>query len=165
MMRNSKNFVIRVYGLVTNNNNEILISDEYQLDMKMTKFPGGGLEFGEGTIDCLQREFREECNNQEIQNIKHFYTTEFYQRALFYENHQLISIYYLAELKPPVHFNISNKSFDFENLTNGNQSFRWKKIQDLKENEFSFPIDKLVAKKIRLYFGEKQNTDQPKPSE
>jgi len=55
-------FVIRVYGLIINANKEVLISDEYVLKTYMTKFPGGGLEFGEGTIDCLKREFREECN-------------------------------------------------------------------------------------------------------
>ncbi len=150
-MHKSSKFIIRVYGLIVNTSNEILISDEYQLNMKMTKFPGGGLEYGEGTMDCLRREFREECNNQEIQNIRHFYTTDFYQRALFYEDRQLISIYYLAELKQPVHFKISNKPFDFDDLTNGNQSFRWKKISELSDDEFSFPIDKLVAVKVQHY--------------
>ena len=104
----------------------------------MTKFPGGGLEFGEGTIDGLKREFREECNGQEIQNIRHFYTTDFYQKALFFENKQLISIYYLAELKEPVKFKISEKPFDFEKMENGNQSFRWVKIKNLNEDEYYF---------------------------
>ena len=75
-------FIIRVYGIVINQNEEVLISDEFQMNMKMTKFPGGGLEYGEGIIDALKREFREECNGQEIKNIKHFYTTDFYQKAL-----------------------------------------------------------------------------------
>ena len=94
MTNKSGQFVIRVYGIIINNQNEVLISDEFQLDTKMTKFPGGGLEFGEGPEDCIKREIKEECNGQELENIKHFYTTGFYQKALFYENHQLISIYY-----------------------------------------------------------------------
>ncbi len=49
-------FTIRVYGLFTNDQNEILITDEFQLNTQMTKFPGGGLHFGEGTMDCLKRE-------------------------------------------------------------------------------------------------------------
>jgi 8-oxo-dGTP diphosphatase len=81
-MKSPGNFVIRIYGIVLNESNEILLTDEYQLGMKMTKFPGGGLHFGEGTIDCLRREFREECNGQEIKNIRHFYTTDFFQKAL-----------------------------------------------------------------------------------
>ena len=148
-MSTPENFVIRVYGLILNDKKEVLITDEFQLEMKMTKFPGGGLEFGEGTIDCLKREIREECNGQELQNIRHFYTTDFYQEALFYENHQLISIYYLAELKPPLKFAISDKPFQFAKMENGNQSFRWVKIKDLNTDELSFPIDKFVVDKLK----------------
>jgi ADP-ribose pyrophosphatase YjhB (NUDIX family) len=135
-----------------NNNNEILISDEFQLNTKMTKFPGGGLEFGEGPENCIRREIKEECNGQELINIRHYYTTGFYQKALFYENHQLISIYYLANLKLPIKFNISNQPFSFEKMENGNQSFRWTKIKDLKEDDFTFPIDKFVCSKLRIDF-------------
>ena len=106
-------FVIRVYGLIINTKKEVLLSDEFQAGMKMTKFPGGGLEFGEGPIDCLKREFKEECNGQQISAIKHFYTTDFYQKALFFENHQLISIYYRDELKNPLRFTVSTIPFDF----------------------------------------------------
>jgi ADP-ribose pyrophosphatase YjhB (NUDIX family) len=149
---NEGQFVIRVYGIIFNDNNEILLTDEFQLNTKMTKFPGGGLEFGEGPIDCLRREIREECNGQEIKNIRHFYTTDFFQKALFYENAQLISIYYLANLKPPVKFKISEKPFDFKNLINGNQSFRWVKIKELKKAELSFPIDKFATEELEKKF-------------
>lgn len=151
-MSNQNNFIIRVYGLILNEKKEVLLTDEFQMDMKMTKFPGGGLEFGEGTVDCLKREIREECSGQGIENIRHFYTTDFFQKALFYENAQLISIYYLADLKPPVKFKISEKPFDFKELSNGNQSFRWIKIKDLKKAELSFPIDKFVAEELEKNF-------------
>ncbi len=146
------NFVIRVYGIIVNENQEVLLSDEFQLGMKMTKFPGGGLEFGEGTIDGLKREFKEECNGQELINIKHFYTTDFFQKALFYDNKQLISIYYMAELVKPISFLISEIPFDFQVFKNGNQSFRWVKIKNLNEDEITFPIDKFVAGKIKQHF-------------
>lgn len=147
-------FVIRVYGLAINQLNEILISDEYVLKTKMTKFPGGGLEFGEGPIDCLIREFKEECNGQEIENIRHFYTTDFYQRALFYKNAQLISIYYLVDIKTPLQFTISDKPFNFEIVDNFGQSFRWVKIKDLKVGDITFPIDKFVLSKLKQTFDE-----------
>jgi ADP-ribose pyrophosphatase YjhB (NUDIX family) len=137
-------FNIRVYGLFVNKEDEVLLTDEFQLNTKMTKFPGGGLQFGEGTIDCLKREMQEECD-QEIEQIVHFYTTDFYQKARYFKNQQLISIYYQAMLKPPVNFKISVKAFDFPELKNGNQSFRWVKIKELKADELSFPIDKHVA--------------------
>jgi len=151
-MKTSGNFVIRVYGIIVNENSEVLLSDEFQLGMKMTKFPGGGLEFGEGTIDGLKREFKEECNGQEIKKITHFYTTDFFQKALFYENKQLISIYYMAELANPIKFLISKKPFDFQENKNGNQSFRWIKINNLNEAEITFPIDKFVAGKLKQLF-------------
>ena len=151
-MNISGNFIIRVYGVIVSERREVLLSDEFQLGMKMTKFPGGGLEFGEGTIDGLKREFKEECNGQEIKNINHFYTTDFFQKALFYENKQLLSIYYMAELTDPVKFQISEKPFDFQENKNGNQSFRWIKINNLNEAEITFPIDKFVAGKLKQLF-------------
>lgn len=146
------NFVIRVYGIIINSKNEVLLSDEFQLGMNMTKFPGGGLEFGEGTIDGLKREFREECNGQEIKNINHFYTTDFFQKALFHENKQLLSIYYLAEFEQPLRFKISTNQFDFQKDKNSNQSFRWIKINYLNEADITFPIDKFVAGKLKHHF-------------
>lgn len=149
-----KQFVIRVYGLVINPQNELLISDEYVLETYMTKFPGGGLEFGEGPIDCLKREFEEECLGQKLENIRHFYTTDFYQKALFYENAQLLSIYYLADLKNPIEFKISEKAFDFTITENLGQSFRWVKIKDINEDDITFPIDKFVVRKLKQTFDE-----------
>jgi len=144
-------FTIRVYGLILNDRSEVLITDEYHLDTKMTKFPGGGMYFGEGPVDCLKREILEECN-QEIENIDHFYTTEFYQKALFYPEHQLVSIYYTAKLKGDITFKVSDRPFDFEKMKNGNQSFRWKSINQLNPDEFTFPIDKHVATLLNQKF-------------
>ncbi len=151
-MKIEGNFVIRVYGLIVSENKVVLLSDEIQLGMKMTKFPGGGLEFGEGAINCLEREIKEECNGQELMNVEHFYTTDFFQKALFYDNKQLIGIYYYAELARPVRFKISDKPFDFQENKNGNQSFRWIKIKNLNEDEITFPIDKFVAGKLKQHY-------------
>ncbi len=150
-VKNIRNFVIRVYGLIINDKKEVLLTDEFQLGMKMTKFPGGGLEFGEGPVDCIKREAYEEFG-QEVKVIDHFYTTDFFQKALFYKNHQLISIYYLLEFKDRIRFKISDKSFDFPELKEGNQSFRWKAIKDLIEDDVSFPIVKVVVKLLKEKF-------------
>jgi 8-oxo-dGTP diphosphatase len=142
-----KHFNLRVYALIMEDGN-ILLSDEFVHNMNMTKFPGGGLYFGEGPADCLKREAIEEFG-QEIEIIEHYYTTHFYQHALFYDDQQLISIYYLARFAEAPRFKISQKAFDFEVLENESQSFRWAKIFELSENEMSFPIDRYVLNMLK----------------
>jgi 8-oxo-dGTP diphosphatase len=143
-----KQFVIRVYAIIINQHNEVLLSDEYVKNTDVTKFPGGGLEWGEGTIDCLKREAMEEFG-QEIEVLEHFYTTDFFQKALFFEETQLVSIYYRARFVEPLRFIISAKPFDYPNIMNANQSFRWKSLKTLSADEFTFPIDKKVALMLR----------------
>lgn len=150
----SGNFIIRVYGLIINEQKQVLVTDEFQLGMKMTKFPGGGMNFGEGPIDCLRREMREECN-QEIIDVQHFYTTDFYQKALFYENSQLISIYYRARISEPFRFRVSDKPFDFDEMNDGSQSFRWVAASGINPDEFTFPIDKHVAHLLKEHINGK----------
>jgi 8-oxo-dGTP diphosphatase len=142
-------FNIRVYAIISNTSgNSILVSDEFQMGTRMTKFPGGGLEYGEGTIDCLKREAIEEFG-QEIEIISHFYTTDYFQKALFYENCQLICIYYKARFFEPPKFKISKTPFDYGIDENGKQSFRWLKLSLLSQDAFTFPIDKKVAKMLK----------------
>jgi 8-oxo-dGTP diphosphatase len=138
-----KHFNLRVYALIINDGH-ILLSDEYVHDMKMTKFPGGGLYFGEGPADCLKREAIEEFG-QELEIVEHYYTTHFFQQALFYTDQQLISIYYLARFPEIPRFRLSDRPFDFPEHINESQSFRWARITELTENDFSFPIDKFVV--------------------
>lgn len=89
-------FNIRIYGLLINPKNEVLLSFEQYKGQAFTKFPGGGMELGEGTIDALKREFEEELGICP-QNIRHFYTTDFYQKSIL-DNSQIISIYYLVDV-------------------------------------------------------------------
>jgi len=150
MLQQPVKYVVRVYALILNDRQEVLLSDEYQMGMKMVKFPGGGMEYGEGTLDCLQREAREEFG-QELTRIRHFYTTDYYQKALFYEDHQLLSIYYLAGFREKISFPVSRKAFDFPGPVNGNQSFRWAPLHELKEDDLTFPVDRLVLGKLKEY--------------
>ncbi|MBN1184663.1 MAG: NUDIX domain-containing protein [Bacteroidales bacterium] len=146
-----KHFNIRVYALIINENKEILLSDEFRMGMRMTKFPGGGLKFGEGTIDCIKREAKEEFN-QEIQIIEHFYTTDFFQQAYFFPERQLISIYYLAKFNGKINFRISSKPFDFKEDAEGAQSFRWIPIKDVNEKIMTLPVDKVVTRLLNKKF-------------
>src|SRR5881398_4182065 len=89
-------FSIRVYGILINEAQQVLVSDELIRGNYYTKFPGGGLEFGEGTRDCLRREFNEEMNLR-VEVGEHLYTTDFYQISAFNREQQIISIYYLVK--------------------------------------------------------------------
>jgi len=142
------NIIIRVYGLFINSQNEILLSDEYVLDRYMTKFPGGGLIPGEGPEDCLKREIIEEMG-QEAEIVSHYYTTGFFQKALFYEDHQLISIYYRIRFKELPVFKISTNKFDFKGEINGSQSFRWADLSEMKMGDLTFPIDRVVLEMLQ----------------
>jgi 8-oxo-dGTP pyrophosphatase MutT (NUDIX family) len=143
-MNKPTKFNIRAYAIIINDENEILLSDEFVFERRITKFPGGGVEFGEGTLECLHREAIEELG-QDIEIIRHFYTTDFFQQGYFRSDVQIVSIYYLAKLKEFPRFKISTKPFDYENETEGAQSFRWIAIKDLKVGDITLPIDKVVA--------------------
>lgn len=148
MIHKTSEFNIRVYGLVINSKKEILLTDEYRLGTYMTKFPGGGLEKGEGTIDCLKREFREEMQ-QPIRNINHYYTTDFYQKGWFYENMQLLSIYYKVDMVSPFRFKISHKAFNFNIEETNPQSFRWEAIRSIEPTDMTFPVDRKVITMLK----------------
>jgi ADP-ribose pyrophosphatase YjhB (NUDIX family) len=137
-------FNVRVYGLLINDRNEILISDEQEYGMQFAKFPGGGLEHGEGLIDGLKREFVEECN-VEIEVLSHFYTTDFYIKSAFNDS-QIISIYYLVKNITPLNLMFKTTPFDFDGESDVLQSFRWVNMADLKPEDVTFPIDRYVVK-------------------
>ena len=144
-------FNIRVYGLLIDEGH-ILVTDEFRLGIFMTKFPGGGLKFGEGLIDCLKREFREELSS-DIEKISHYYTTDFFQpTSLLETTMQLISIYYRVSIDKPYHFRTTSRKFDFPEITDGAQCFRWLKIDELSEDDVTFPIDKKIVTMIQSLF-------------
>ncbi len=148
-------FNIRVYGILINNLKQVLVSDELIRGAQITKFPGGGLEFGEGTRECLAREFMEEMNLQ-VKVADHIYTTDFYQRSAFNAAHQIISIYYFAEALEPITAPLRNKAFNFDaqqmkmyEETGETETFRFIDWEDFSEESVSLPIDKIVANMIK----------------
>lgn len=138
-------FNVRVYGILINAQNEVLLSDEFEYNRRFTKFPGGGLEFGEGLIDGLKREFMEECN-AEIDIISHFYTTDFYEKSSFNDS-QILSVYYLVKEIKPLEINFKTELFDFDE--NIKQSFRWVNINNLTEQDVTFKTDQTVVNLLK----------------
>jgi len=140
-------FNVRVYGLLINSDHQILVSDEEEHGFRFSKFPGGGLEFGEGLIDGLKREFMEECN-AEIDVISHFYTTDFFEKSSFNDS-QVISVYYLVKEKAELKLQFKTKIYDFDTTGEVLQAFRWVALKDLNINDITFKTDKTVAKLLK----------------
>jgi len=70
--------------------------------------------------------------------LRHIYTTDFFQPSVFNAQHQIISIYY-EEAFSEENFPISNTpSFEHD------LQFRWAELNLLTENDFTFPIDRVV---------------------
>lgn len=149
-------FNVRVYGLLISTDNQLLISDEQSGGRSFTKFPGGGLEYGEGLIDALKREFMEECE-LEIDVLSHFYTTDFFEKSSFNDS-QIISIYYLVREAGPLKLNFKTKVFDFDPDTL--QSFRWKPLNELSEDDVTFKTDKTVVGQLLALISESNATSE-----
>lgn len=144
-------FNIRVYGILINKDRQVLVSDEYIRGNFITKFPGGGLELGEGTRDCLRREFMEEMSLN-VSVGEHIYTTDLYMKSAFIHSHQIISIYYFVQALEGITAPLRTKLFDFDEeqmklyeATGETETFRFIDWADFSEESVTLPLDKIVA--------------------
>jgi 8-oxo-dGTP diphosphatase len=146
---------VRVYGILMNEKKQVLVSDEYIRGNYYTKFPGGGLELGEGTRDCLKREFKEEMDlNVEVK--EHLYTTDFFQISAFNTLQQILSIYYRVEALEEIKAPLRDKVFDFDekqmavyNDKGETETFRFIDFNDFSAESVTLPIDKIVANMVK----------------
>ena len=148
-------FNIRVYGILITEENKVLVSDEFIKGHYYTKFPGGGLEFGEGTRDCLAREFMEEMNLK-VHVGEHLYTTDFFQMSAFDPEHQIVSIYYRVHPLEAITVAIRETPFDFDksqmavyHSTGETETFRMIPISNFDASCVHLPIDKVVADLVK----------------
>lgn len=146
-------FNIRVYGIIINESKQVVVTDEFIRGAYITKFPGGGLELGEGTRDCLKREMKEEMN-LEVTIGDHLYTTDFFQMSAFNPAHQIISIYYYVHPLEPIQVNFKEKLFDFEphqiaDPTGEAEVFRLIHWDAFNPDALTLPIDKIVAQLLK----------------
>lgn len=145
-MNSITEITVRVYGLLINNQNEILISNEKIDDIPFTKFPGGGLQLGEGLADALKREFLEELDI-EILPAGLFYVTDFFVENYFKPKQQVIAIYYFVKAVSPESVKeINLKQKELESLNKRNLiSHKWVKQESVLPSLFSFPAEQKAA--------------------
>src|SRR5882724_980815 len=127
---------IRVYGICRNAIGEVLIAEELIHGEEITKFPGGGLELGEGPADCLEREFMEEMGCQ-IEIIRLLHVTNSFVVSHFNPATQVICIYYHVRMK----------SESGENITSSepHMKLHWQRATDALLNLLTFQTDKDAA--------------------
>ena len=145
-------FNVRVYGILLNEDQQLLVSDEFIRGNYITKLPGGGLEIGEGTRDGLAREFMEEAGI-EVHVGDHFYTTDFFQISAFNHKDQIISIYYLVHTADTKIIQTKEKAIDFlpEEVVDPNgtaEHLRWIPLSTVSEDTMTLPIDKVAIKML-----------------
>jgi 8-oxo-dGTP diphosphatase len=144
-------FNIRVYGVLINEKKQVLLSDEFIRGKYFTKFPGGGLELGEGTRDCLKRELKEEMD-LDVQIEDHIYTTDYFQMSAFNPGDQIISIYYFVKALAPITAPLRNTEFDFDEdqmkiymEKTEIETFRFIDWNKFSTESVTLPIDKIVV--------------------
>lgn len=131
-----KGFNVRVYALCIENN-RLLCVKEYFNGAVITKLPGGGLELGESTTDCLKREFKEELN-LEIEIEECFYIQEDFVPSLVNDQKQLLTLYFKIGLIHSEKMKIKDTKI---------QDILWATIGE--ENPFTLPVDRIVYEKLQ----------------
>lgn len=131
---------IRVYATAVKDGKVLVLHEEYAGDHLM-KLPGGGLEFGEGLLDCLHREFEEELNVK-IRIVSHLYTQEEFVTSRFRENEQLLTVYYMVEIIDENDFLILDPCIE---------KIEWIPIST-NENPFPLPVDRIAFEKLKEKF-------------
>jgi len=116
---------------------------------RITKFPGGGLEYGEGLKECLVREVREEIGVEAV-DVQHFYTTDFFQQSAFHRDPmQVVSVYFTFFVPDPSSIPVVDVPFDGLENNGGQEVFRWLPIASSSEEMLSLPIDRVVWRMLR----------------
>ena len=142
-------FNLRVYALIINEFDEILLSDECRFGQFFSKFPGGGVEANEGIQAALHRELKEELS-LEVPHAEFFYVNDFHQASAF-DNSSLVAFYYLIQLPKSTLLLNDNYTIPFSEET---EKQRWIPLNILRKEHLTFPIDRLVLEKLlKLKFG------------
>jgi len=150
-MQVSYPFNVRVYGLLVNEHQELLVSDEEEFGTRFSKFPGGGLEYGEGLRDALRREYQEECLVA-IDVLEHIYTTDFFEHSYFNDS-QIISIYYRVRNTTPFDLKFKTAAFDFDGVESEIfQSFRWIKLDAIQPTDLTFKTDRVALTEFLKHY-------------
>lgn len=142
-MKKLDKFNVRVYGIIVHSG-KILVSHERFKGKAFTKFPGGGVQLGEGVLDALIREFKEELNIEIIPSYL-FHVTESLQVSSFYAEDQVIAIYYIVTSDE---VNLIDTTKGKEEIEEKGEVFEWVELSDFDKGILSFASDREAAGKL-----------------
>ncbi|HMQ76376.1 MAG TPA: NUDIX domain-containing protein [Flavobacteriales bacterium] len=151
-------FTLRVYGLLVHDGH-VLVADELIRGQRITKFPGGGLEYGEGLKECLVREIREELGVDAF-DLEHVYTTDFFQQSVFNSTPmQVVSVYYTFRTPDPAGLRVVTEPFAGIGEGADQEVFRWLALDNARIEDVSLPIDRVVLGQLlaTVHRGEARN--------
>jgi 8-oxo-dGTP diphosphatase len=132
-----KYFRIAAYGMIIQNQ-QLLLSKEIIQGKEVIKFPGGGVNVGEGLVDALKREFQEEIGI-DITVKEHIYTTDFFVQSAFHPDYQVLAIYYLVSPK----IDLPSQNFQINNI-----QFLWEPLTSIQQNILTFDTDKRALQEL-----------------
>ena len=142
-MTQLKRFNLRVYGVWIQPGHGVLVSYETVDGMDVVKFPGGGLEFGEGPEDCIKREWEEELGFQ-IDIVRQLYFTDHLVPSFRNDGDQVISLYYRVKPQSQSGWRVTSEGI-LQPATDSEETFRFLSLQTISPDLFAFPIDKKVV--------------------
>ena len=138
---------VRVYMVLTSTNDqgqeEVLVSYERLPMGGVMKFPGGGLEWGEGPTACLRREALEELGQPVVVgDLVH--VSRRAHVSSFDANHQVLAVHYEAALEGEVAFVDDGELEDVfgKRVPMMHQRLGWRLVSELKPEEFHFASDR-----------------------
>jgi len=146
-------FTIRAYGLLLHRfgggQHSVLVADELIKGRRVTKFPGGGLEYGEGLRDCVVREIREEIGVDAF-DVEHFYTTDFFQQSAFHSTPlQVVSVYFTFRVAQAEAIPVVEQPFHGVVGDSDQEVFRWASLAQRAEDAVSLPIDQVAWRMLQ----------------
>lgn len=137
----------RVYGFLINNSKQVLVSAERFNGIPLIKFPGGGVEWGEGLQEALIREFKEELKIS-IGVKENIYFNDFPVESAIDKRYQVQAFFYHVEPLEPMRFSTVLSLKPPEKNT---ENFIWVDLKNLSEELFTYEIEKEAVKALRIY--------------
>lgn len=136
-------FNVRVYGLLINDSQEVLLIHERFAGKWLNKFPGGGVELGEGIAKALKRELQEELSLSKC-TIEHFYTHDEFLQSAFKPEEQIIAVYYLVK-----DFDLAEIHFNIEESMGGEGAhLKWFPVSEDLIHQVELPADLKAVQKL-----------------